>query len=358
MHLRVGFRRRLVRRMEALEDLALARRGPGPDPWNRVRFGASVLVLILLVGVIGYRILGLGLFDSIYQTGITVTTVGFDETGPESEIDQAYRIFTLFLVFFGTGGVLYTVGMIVEAFLEGSLTDDRRKRKEQRMIDQMSNHVIVAGAGRVGTAIVEYAHRHRADVVVIDRQPADDLGVPVVIGEATDEDVLHRAGVDRAHTLIAALNTDADNIYVTLTARALRPDLFIVVRTTHQTDEPKFRRAGADRVVNPHEIGGSRMGAIAMHPNVAEFMDEVLHDESLDVSIQEMTIAPASSAVGRTAGEVFGQLKQRPLLVAIRDQGAHYTSNPPAESVLEAGHVLIILGSAREITALEAALKA
>jgi len=316
-----------------------------------VRFGASVLVLILLIGVIGYRLLGLGLFDAVYQTGITVTTVGFDEIGPESEIDRAYRTFTLFLVFFGTGGVLYTIGMIVEAFLEGSLTDDRRQRKEQRMIDKMNNHVIVAGAGRVGTAIVEYAHRHQADVVVIDREVPGDLGVPVVVGEATDEDVLELAGIGRAHTLIAALNTDADNIYVTLTARALNPNLFIVVRTNRQADEPKFRRAGANRVVNPHEIGGSRMGALAMHPNVAEFMDEVLHDESHAVSIQEITIGVGSRVAGMTAGQLSGSLDVSPLLVAVRDPASHYVPNPPADTVIETGHVLILLGSAAEIAA-------
>ncbi len=336
-----------------------ARRGPaGSDPWSRVRFGATVFVLILAIGVVGYRILGLGLFDAVYQTGITVTTVGFDETGPAGEIDRAYRSFTLFLVFFGTGGVLYTLGMIVEALIEGTLTDNRRQRKEQRVINAMNNHVVVAGAGRVGLAIVEYALRHDADVVVIDRDPPDDLGVPVVVGEATDEDVLHRAGIDRADTLIAALNTDADNIYVTLSARALNPNLFIVVRTNRQADEPKFYRAGADRVVNPHEIGGSRMGALALHPNVAEFLDEVLHDESHDVSIEEITIGGRSPVVGTTAGQVLGSLPRAPLLVAIRDPESRYTPNPPPDMELKAGHVLIILGSAGEIAALGAAVGA
>jgi len=354
VHLRATIARRLHVAKHTHGDGPPNFHPPGPDPWSRVRFGASVLVAILAIGVLGYRILGLDLFDAIYQTGITVTTVGFDETGPPDEIDTAYRAFTLFLVFFGTGGVLYTIGMIVEAFLEGTLTDDRRKRKEQRVIDRMTNHVVVAGAGRVGSAIVEYALRHDADVVVIDRDPPEDLGVPIVVGEATDEEVLRQAGVDRAHTLIAALNTDADNIYVTLTARALSPDLFIVVRTNHQADEPKFRRAGANRVVNPHEIGGSRMGALAMHPNVAEFMDEVLHDESHDVSIQEITIGASSSTVGTTAGELLESVQRRPLLVAIRDPESHYVPNPPPDTRIEAGHVLIILGSAEEIAAMSA----
>jgi len=356
VHLRSAIARRLHVATHTHGDGPPNFRPPGPDPWSRVRFGASVLALILAVGVVGYRILGLGLFDAIYQTGITVTTVGFDEVGSPEEIDDAYRAFTLFLVFFGTGGVLYTIGMIVEAFLEGTLTDDRRRRKEQKVIDHMTNHVVVAGAGRVGSAIVEYALRHDADVVVIDREPPEDLGVPVVVGEATDEEALLQAGVDRAHTLIAALNTDADNIYVTLTARALNPGLFIVVRTNRQADEPKFRRAGANRVVNPHEIGGSRMGALAMHPNVAEFLDEVLHDESHDVSIQEVTVGVSSSLVGTTAGKLLDSLPRRPLLVAIRDPASHYVSNPPADTRLEAGHVLIILGSAEEIAALSAAV--
>ncbi len=315
-------------------------------------FGASVLLLILTVGVIGYRILGLDLFDAFYQTTITVTTVGFAEVGPADEIDRTYRAFTLFLVFFGVGGVLYTLGMIMEAFLEGSLTDDRRQHKEQRVIEHMHGHVVVAGAGRVGSAITEYAVRHDSEVVVIDRERPEHIGVPVVVGEATDEDSLHRAGITRARTLIAALNSDADNVYVTLTARALNPDLFIVVRTNRQADEPKFRRAGADRVVNPHEIGGSRMGAVAMHPNVAEFMDEVLHDETHDVALEEVTVSYDSQVVGSTAGDMLESLSQRPLLVAIRDPESQYLSNPPPETIIRPGHVLIILGSSQEIATL------
>jgi len=213
------------------------------------------------------------------------------------------------------------------------------------MIDEMSDHIIVAGAGRVGLAITAYAQRHRAGVVVIDREIIDDIGVPVVVGEATDDHVLHRAGIERARTLVAALNTDADNIYVTITARALNPDLFIVARTTRQSDEPKFRRAGADRTVNPHQIGGARMGRIALHPNVAGFIEDILHDELHDVTMKDLTMPGHSRVIGMTAGELLGSLRTNPMLVAIRDPLLHYLPNPPGDTPLEAGHVLIILGS-------------
>ncbi len=354
MHLKSGLGRRLTRRSGVLTNRRINHLAPGPDPWSRVRFGAGVLGLILTVGVIGYRLLGLGMFDAIYQTGITVTTVGFDEIGPKDEIDRGYRVFTLVLVFFGTGGVLYTLGMIVEAFLEGSLTDGRRRRKEQQMIDEMSDHIIVAGAGRVGLAITAYAQRHRAGVVVIDREFTDDIGVPMVVGEATDDDVLHRAGIERARTLVAALNTDADNIYVTITARALNPDLFIVARTTRQADEPKFRRAGANRMVNPHQIGGARMGRIALHPNVAGFIEDILHDELHDVTMKDLTMPADSPVVGMTAGELLASLRTHPMLVAIRDPLLHYLPNPPSETPLQAGHVLIILGSPEDYAEISA----
>jgi len=322
-----------------------------------VRFGAGVLALILLIGVIGYRLLGLGFFDAIYQTGITVTTVGFEEIGPKDEIDREYRAFTLFLVFFGTGGVLYTLGMIVEALLEGSLTDGRHLRKAQRMIDEMNGHIIVAGAGRVGLAISGYAQRHRADVVIIDREPPEGLETPVVVGEATEEDTLMRAGIDRARALVAALDTDADNVYVTITARALNPNLFIVARTSRQADEPKFRRAGANRVVNPHQIGGARMGRIALHPNVAGFMEDILQDELHDITMKDLTIGEGSSAIDKTVGELMSSISTRPLLVAVRHRDLHYEPNPPADFLLEQGQVLILLCSPAEFVEISAAVK-
>ncbi len=303
----------------------------------------------MAVGVIGYRLLGLGTFDAIYQTAITVTTVGFSEVGPADEIDQSYRTFTLLLVFFGVSGALYTLGVMVEAFVEGSINHGFQVRKEQRMIDHMSGHMIITGAGRVGRAISHYVARHGAEVVIIDRAEDLDVNHLVVTGEATDDETLRRAGIERASTLIAALDSDADNVYVTLSARALNPNLFIVARTNRQSNEAKFYQAGADRVVNPHEIGGSRMGALAMHPTLAEFLDEILHDESHNVRVGEVAIPDGATVLGKPVGEVMASEASPPLLLAIRHDDHGYVPDPDPATVLANGDVLVVLGGTDKI---------
>lgn len=321
------------------------------DPWRRVRVGLALLATITAVGVLGYWALGLSMFDALYQTIITITTVGYEEIGAEDEIDTTYRVFTLLLAVFGVSGALYTLGVMVEALVEGSLNDGFRLRREQRMIDNMSGHLIVVGAGRVGRAIVHYVGRHGADVVIVDRREPEDLQSPLVLGEATDDETLRRAGIDRASTLIAALDSDADNVYVTLSARALNPGLHIVARTNDQANEPKFFQAGADRVVNPSEIGGSRMGALAMHPTLAEFLDEVVHDESHGVTVDEIDVPDDASAIGRPLGEVVGTSGQ-PLVLAIRDQSHGYVANPAPSVTLTPGSVLVVLGTLDHIAGL------
>ncbi|MEM9202143.1 MAG: potassium channel family protein [Actinomycetota bacterium] len=316
-----------------------------------MRVGIALLATITAIGVAGYWLLGLSVFDALYQTIITVTTVGFEEIGSDTEIDTTYRVFTLGLAVFGVSGALYTLGVMVEALVEGSLNDGLRLRRGQRMIDKMSGHLIVVGAGRVGRAIVDYVGRHGADVVIIDRRSAEHPGGLLVVGEATDDDTLRRAGIDRATTLIAALDSDADNVYVTLSARALNPDLHIVARTNEQANEPKFVQAGADRVVNPAEIGGSRMGALAMHPTLAEFLDEVLHDESHGVTVDEIRVAERGVAIGQTLGAVVGATGQ-PLIIAIRDEHHGYVANPAPTTTVVGGSVLVVLGEQTTIARL------
>ena len=311
-----------------------------------------MLLVVVVAGTVAYASIGLSVFDGFYQTVITITTVGYSEVGATEEIDRTYRAVTVILVLVGAGSALYTISVVVESIVEGGLDERIARRRMQRVIDRMSNHVIVAGWGRVGRAITHYVRRHGAEVVVIDRSPHDDeADLPVVVGEATDDTVLTAAGLDRASVLIAALDTDADNLYVTLTARSLRDDLFIVVRTNTQANEAKFYQAGADRVVNPHEIGGSRMGALAMQPHVAEFLDEVLHDETHDVAVHEILVGAASSAVGKTVAELSSD-DHRALVIAIRKEQGEYLPNPPFSTVLDAGDVVISLGSANQLAAL------
>ncbi len=312
-----------------------------------------LLGTVLAFGTVGYMVVGLDPFSAFYQTAITITTVGFGEVSPDEDVDTAYRAFTLVLVLVGASSVIYTVSVLLETVIEGTLNDSLRRRRMQREIDHMVDHVIVAGGGRVGQAIATYVARLGEPVVVIDRvMPAGEWLIPVVSGEATDDQVLLDAGLERASKLVSALDTDADNLYVTVTAKALRPDLFVVVRTSTQANEPKFLRAGADRVVNPHEIGGSRMGALAMQPSVAEFLDEVLHDEAHDVSIHEIAVDADSPALGSTIGQL-GAAQGGAMVIAIRTVAGRYTTNPAPDVEVGAGDVLIALGSDTQLSQLE-----
>jgi len=239
----------------------------------------ALLLGVMALGTAGYTVVGLDPFEALYQTSITVTTVGYGEIGPADEVDRTYRAFTLVLVLLGASSALYTASVLLETLVEGSLNDGFRRRRMLKQASKLSGHVIVAGWGRVGHAIADYARRAGAPVVVVDRAPVEAEGdPPIIIGDATEDDTLQAAGIERAATLVAALSNDSDNLSLTLTARSLRAELLIVARAADQRNERKFLRAGADRVVNPYEIGGSRMGAIALQPHVAEFLDEVLHD--------------------------------------------------------------------------------
>jgi voltage-gated potassium channel len=327
---------------------------PAWSPWRRLRIGLGLLVGVLAFGALGYALIGLDPFDAVYQTAITVTTVGYREVGPPDEVDRAYRVFTLLLVLSGASIAVYTASVLLETLVEGSLNDGFRRRRMLHQVDKLRGHVIVAGWGRVGHAVADYARRSGADVVVVDLAPVEAEGdPPMVIGDANDDDTLLAAGIDRAATLIAALSRDSDNLSLTLTARSLRPDLLIVARAADQRNERKFMRAGADRVVNPYDIGGSRMGAIAIQPHVAEFFDDVLDDEVHDVDVQEVVVGADSPAAGAQLGSVAGG-RESALVVAVRDASGHYTVNPRAGTELRAGDVLIALGSRAQIEHLAA----
>lgn len=323
------------------------------DPWQRVAIGLLAVTIVVLVGWIGYRAMGMPWLDSIYQTVITITTVGYTELGLTEANATQYRVFTMFIAVFGTASVLYTLGVLVDTLIEGSLNDELRRRRMLKSIDDLHDHVIICGWGRVGNAVATFVRRSGGEVVIIDREPqAEESDFAVVLGEATDDDILRAAGIDRAKTIIAALDHDADNLFVCLSARALRPDLFIVARTNDQKNEAKFAQAGADRVINPHEIGGSRMAALALQPHVAEFLDEVLHDEGHDVAVNEVVVPIGSPMAGRALMDLRAEDGRRSLIIAIRQDDGRYHTNPAPQTTLHGGDVIIALGSADELARL------
>lgn len=313
---------------------------------------------VTIYGWVGYRLLGLDWFDALYQTVISITTVGYSEIGADPIDTRTYRAFTLSLVVVGVSAVLYTIGAMADSLIEGSLNEELRRRRMLKAIDELRGHTIIAGWGQVGHAVAQYVERAGGEVVVIDRNPNhDESRHPIVVAEATDDEVLRAAGIEHAGTLVIALDHDADNLFVCLSARALRPDLLIVARTSDNKNEGKFFQAGANRVINPHQIGGSRMAALALRPHVAEFLDEVLHDDHHDVAVEDVVVGPGSPMIGRALTDLRSSDGRRSLIIAIRAADGRYLTNPPPSTVLVADTVIIALGSAEELASLRSAVR-
>ena len=257
---------------------------------RHVVIGVLALFGIVVVGTVGYVLLGFGVLDATYQTVTTITTVGFREVEP---LDGAGQVFTIVLILAGVGTALYTLTVGLELIVEGHLGAVMERRRMDKRIDGLRNHVILCGWGRVGRAIAKELGDARREIVIVDNDPERVATVdrlPYVLGDATSDDVLRQAGIEHAGALVAALSTDAANLFITLSGRALRPDLFIVARAREDSSIEKLARAGADRVVNPQEIGGARMAAFLLHPHVTEFLDVVMRDRSIELRLEEVEV--------------------------------------------------------------------
>jgi len=309
---------------------------------------------VIIAGIISYAVLGFGTLDAVYQTVTTITTVGFREIHP---LDTAGKIFTIVLILAGTGTALYAFSVVLETLVEGHLRRHIERRRMERNIARMSGHTIVCGWGRVGRAVGSYLAGQGGELVVVDLDASRvaEIPFPALIGDVTDDDVLRKAGVMQARALVTAINTDAENVYVTLSARALRPDLVIVARARTEDSESKLLRAGATRVVNPQRIGGQRIAAAALQPNVVEFLDVVMHDGSLEFRLEEVSIRTGSRIAGRTLHEAEVGDTTGALVLALRDRDGQFVANPPAQTPLDAGHVLIAIGTERQLAALQRA---
>lgn len=318
---------------------------------RRVQIALACLALVIVGGSVGYMLLGFSLLEAVFQTVTTVSTVGFREVRP---LTPAGEIFTIIVILVGVGTALYAFGTVLEALLEGHVRAHLERRRMDRTIGRMSGHVIICGWGRVGQASAQYLAAMGHKVVVIDRNPERLTGIEHahIIGDVTEDRVLDEAGIAHASALIAALETDADNVYVTLSSRALRPDLVIIARARNESSKSKLLRAGADRAVNPQLIGGRRMAAFALQPEVTEFLDVVMHDETLEFQIEQVEIRTESPLAGCTVKEAALRDTTGVLLLAIRTDAGQFLADPPPETLIEPPATLIAFGSPGQLDAL------
>jgi voltage-gated potassium channel len=316
-----------------------------------VRIGLAALALVILGGTLGFLALGFGVVDAVYQTIVTITTVG--ASTPRSP-GVGEKVFTILLIFVGVGTALYTFSTVLELLIEGHMRDAVRRRKMDREISHMSGHVVICGWGRVGREVARYLSNAARPIVVIDRnaERLSEMPYPFVHGDVTEDKTLLAAGIDRASALVAALDTDADNLFVTVASRSMRPDLQVIARARNEQSEPKLRRAGADRVVNPQKLGGDRMAAFVTQPHVVDFVDVVMHDGGLEFRLEELVVPAPSQISGHSLRSAQLRDQTGALVLAIRRADGSFIANPSPEVLIETGDVLIGVGTADQLGAL------
>mgnify|MGYP000875213419 CR=1 FL=1 len=316
--------------------------------FRRIYFSLLSLILIVLFGTLGYHWLeGWHWFDSLYMTVITLATIGYGEIHP---LTTAGRAFTIVLITLGVtaAGLLFTT--LTQALVETQLAATFGRRKVFRDISKLKNHYILCGAGRVGIRIIDEFKKKDVDFVIIERDPviADRLlsqGELVLIGDATEEPVLEGANVKNARSLIAAASSDAENVYIALTARGINPDLYIVARANDQAAERQMMRAGVNKVVSPALIGSHRMAQAAMSPAVADFLELTTMTESLDLLFEQVRIEPGSKLAGKKIKDSGIRSEHNAMIVAITDHNGEMHFNPDGNQELNIGDLLIAIGT-------------
>ena len=317
-----------------------------PSTRNHLLRAAGLIVGVVASGTLGYSLFGLDPIDAFYQTIITISTVGFREL-VVGEPDAAWKIFTSVLILVGTGSMLYGATAVIESIVEGRITGQYRRYRMQRTIDDLSGHLIVCGMGRVGSSITDFVRSVGQEVVAIDQDASKLDGVDFlhVLGDSRQEEVLRQAGIDRAATLVTALGTSVDNLYVTLSARGLNSNLFIVSRCDDQEALTKMLQVGADRVVNPYEIGGSRMASLATQPNVADFLDVVVHDGAYEARLREILLPEDCTFEGKTIDDLTIRRETGAVVLSVRDLTGRFHTDDVARRPFEPGDVIVAIGS-------------
>lgn len=309
---------------------------------------------LIFLGTIGYVMVeGWSAFDSLYMTIITITTVGYGEVHP---LSNSGRVFTLFLIVGGVGTILYALNNAARILIEGELQDMVGRRKVEKKIKGLKDHYIVCGYGRMGKVICKELHEQESQFVVIEKEHIDTDSADSILfisGDATRDEVLREAGIERATGLISVLPTDAENLYVVLSARVLNPQLNIVARAGEEGSEQKLLRAGADRVVSPYHIGGLRIAHSILKPAVVDFIEFATRSGNIDLRMEEVYVREGSRITGMTLDECGIGRELGIIIVAIKKSGGEMRFNPTFKTTIKAEDILIALGERAKLKVLE-----
>ena len=328
----------------------------------KTRFLPTLLLLLAVIasGTFGYVVIERwSVWDALYMTVTTVTTVGFREVHPLSRPGQ---VFTLGLIVVGVSTALYAFSALAAVVLEGGLKQYVEQWRDTRMIKNLSDHYVVCGYGRIGAIVAGEFKRQNTPFVIVDRDAAkvaeaNQRGHLAVEGDASREETLKELGIDRARGLVAAVGTDAENVYAVLTARVLKPDLFIIARAEGEHSISKLKKAGANRVISPYRIGAVQIAQTALRPAVVDFVEIATSSDNLELSIEEIHVEKDSKLAGRPLSEVIQRDKMNIVVVGIQHAHGRMEFNPVAGTMLHGGDHLIVLGSTQTLKQLEQAVK-
>ncbi|WP_028584926.1 potassium channel family protein [Desulfogranum mediterraneum] len=315
-----------------------------------------LFLLLLLGGTFGYMLLeNTSFWGGMYLTIITVFTVGYGDVVP---IYPAGKVFTVFLVITSVSFVMYTFSKITETMIEGELRGLFKRRKMDHQVALLHDHYLVCGFGRIGREICNILKEYNRPFVVIDNdaevvKDVEQLGYLAYEGEASDDEVLLNAGIKRAQGLVSVVSTDADNLYITLTARGLNPELYIMARSSGATGvQTKLMRAGASKVISPYAIGAKRMAHLIVRPTVTDFIDLTMRAGELDLLMEELRVSCDSHLIGKNLIEAEIRKKYDVIVVAIKREDGAMLFNPKPDTCILSGDILIVLGSYEDITGL------
>ncbi|HRW04843.1 MAG TPA: NAD-binding protein [Caldilineaceae bacterium] len=322
---------------------------------TRLLFVVGMFVVLLLSGTIGYMwIEDWGLHDAFFMTVITLSTVGYGEVRPLTQLGEG---FTIVLILLGVGGVAYTFSTLADYIVAGELNGFLRRQRMMRDISKLRRHYIICGYGRVGQQVAQGLRANKYDVVVIDAvedhvAEFEAQGIFYVIGDAASDPVLQQAGIEHASGLCTCLPSDATNVFVVLSARTFNPELFIISRSNLPESERKLRIAGANQVINPYTITGHRMAAQLLHPSVVEFLDVIMRAGELELRIEEIKVGEKSTMNGRSLADCNVRGDTGVNVLAIRRHNGQLYTHLPAAFVLNTGDTLIGLGTQPQLSLL------
>ncbi len=325
----------------------------------KLKLSLFLLLATIAFGTTGYIVVeGMTPFEAFYMTFITISTVGFSEIKPLSDLG---RVITIIIIILGISLLTYTLGQVARVFVEGELREILGRRKLEKHVAELQNHYIICGYGRIGQIIVKELTATKNPLVVIEQDPAsiellEAEGILYLNMDATSDEALEAAGLSRARGLVTAVSSDADNVFIALSAKGMRPDIFILARASDVKNESKLLRAGATRVVCPYQMGGRRMAEILHKPTVVDFLDQTMMHTELGLQMEEAVVAEGSPIIGKTL--VTSNLRQDfgVIIVAIKRITEEMVFNPGPGEIFNAGDVIVAIGKKTELQRMSKAI--